>query len=95
MKIKRHSTRSALFSISGSALTPQQQADSAQALLYIQDLVDAGLATVAGEINPARCREVLASLKQQGVEPIEDCAVRLSKALSTQLGVRLTTRGQA
>lgn len=52
----------------------QTQADTQQALLYIQELVDAGYIELRGTIDAEKCRMGLAALKAQGIEPNEEKA---------------------
>lgn len=70
-------------------MTLQQQADASQALLDIQELIDAGLVSIVGTIDASLAKKKLLELKVQGVMPSEKGSEYMGAALFSKIGGKL------
>jgi hypothetical protein len=73
------------------SLTLQEQADACGAVLILQELIDARLVQIDGEIDASLCRAKLKYLKSRGFVPSldEEKLVKLASLLAIQMGHRI------
>lgn len=70
-------------------MTLQQQADSAAALLYLKELVDAGKIRIRGVIDKPKTQALLDELKEKGVDPCEDASMEIGAGFFKIMGGKL------